>query len=77
MSQNNATRFLSIVKQDRALKERIKAASEPAVFIKIAKERGYDFTVEELENELSKLSEEELAAIVNPGIAPRQHIYPR
>jgi predicted ribosomally synthesized peptide with nif11-like leader len=77
MSQNNATRFLSIVKQDRALKERIKATSEPEVFIKIAKDRGYDFTVEELQTELSKLSEEELAAIVNPGIAPRQHIYPR
>ncbi|MEC4815775.1 MAG: Nif11-like leader peptide family natural product precursor [Scytonema sp. PMC 1069.18] len=77
MAQQNAAQFFNAVKQDRAFQERLKAASEPEAFIKIAKERGYDFTVEELQLELSKLSEEELAGIVNPGIAPRQHIYPR
>lgn len=77
MAQSKAAQLFKAIKQDQAFKERLKAVSEPEAFIKIAKERGYDFTVEELEVELSKLSEEELAAIVNPGMAPRQHIYPR
>jgi predicted ribosomally synthesized peptide with nif11-like leader len=77
MAQKNAAELFKAVKQDQVFQERLKAASKPEAFIKIAKERGYDFTVDELQIELSKLSEEELAAIVNPGIAPRQHIYPR
>lgn len=77
MTQNHAAQLFKAVKQDQAFQERLKAATNPEAFIKIAKERGYNFTVEELETEISKLSEEELAAIVNPGIAPRIHIYPR
>jgi predicted ribosomally synthesized peptide with nif11-like leader len=77
MAQENAARLFKAVREDQALKARLKAASEPETFIKIAQERGYDFTEEELQNEISKLSEEELAAIINPGIAPRQHIHPR
>jgi predicted ribosomally synthesized peptide with nif11-like leader len=77
MAQKNAAQLLNAVKQDQALKERLKATSNPDAFIKIAQERGYNFTVEELENELSKLSEAELAAILNPGMSPRYHIHPR
>ncbi|MGJ5675951.1 MAG: Nif11-like leader peptide family natural product precursor [Nostochopsis sp.] len=77
MTQNNAAQLFKAVKQDQALKEKLKAAANPEAFITIAQERGYDFTVEELETELSKLSSEELAAIVNPGVRPRLHIYPR
>ena len=77
MTQTNAAELFKTVKQDQVLKERLKAATNPEAFIKIAKERGYDFTVKELQTEISKLSEEELAGIVNPGIAPRSHIYPR
>ncbi|MBW4636616.1 MAG: Nif11-like leader peptide family RiPP precursor [Iphinoe sp. HA4291-MV1] len=77
MAQKNAAQLFKAVKLDQALKERLKAAADPETFIKIAQERGYDFTVEELQTELSKLSSEELAAIVNPGVAPRFHIYPR
>ncbi|MGI2907193.1 Nif11-like leader peptide family natural product precursor [Tolypothrix sp. VBCCA 56010] len=77
MAQKNAAGLFKAVKLDQALKQKIKAASNPEAFIKIAKEHGYNFTVEELETEISKLSEEELAAIVNPGIAPRYHINPR
>jgi predicted ribosomally synthesized peptide with nif11-like leader len=77
MSKTNAAQLLKAVKQDQALKERLKAVSNPEAFIKIAKESGYDFTVEELENELSKLSEADIAAIVNPGMSPRYHIHPR
>ena len=77
MAQENATRFFKAAHRDAALKARLKATTEPANFIKIAQERGYNFTVEELDTEISKLSPEELAAVVNPGIAPRRHIMPR
>ncbi|MCC5628831.1 Nif11-like leader peptide family natural product precursor [Nostoc sphaeroides] len=77
MTQQNATRLFQAVKQDQALQQRLKATANPEAFVKIAQERGYDFSVEELESEISKLSEEDLAAIVNPGWGNRRHIYPR
>ncbi|OUL20220.1 Nif11-like leader peptide family natural product precursor [Nostoc sp. 106C] len=77
MPQKNAAQLFKAVKQDQALKERLKATANPDAFIQIAKERGYDFTVEELEAEIDRLSEEDLAAIVNPGWGPRRHIHPR
>ncbi|OUL25509.1 Nif11-like leader peptide family natural product precursor [Nostoc sp. T09] len=77
MPQKNAAQLFKAVKQDQALKERLKATANPDAFIQIAKERGYEFTVEELESEIDKLSEEDLASIVNPGWGPRRHIHPR
>ena len=77
MTQQNATRLFEAVKQDQALQQRLKATANPEAFVKIAQERGYDFNVEELESEISKLSEEDLAAIVNPGWGNRRHINPR
>ncbi|MBE9003684.1 Nif11-like leader peptide family RiPP precursor [Fortiea sp. LEGE XX443] len=77
MTRQNAAQLLKAVKEDQALKERLKATANPEAFIKIAKERGYDFTIEEIEAEIDKLSEEDLAAIVNPGWGLRRHINPR
>jgi predicted ribosomally synthesized peptide with nif11-like leader len=77
MTQQNAARLFQAVKQDHALQQRLKATADPEAFIKIAQERGYDFTATELDSEISKLSEEDLAAIVNPGWGTRRHIYPR
>jgi predicted ribosomally synthesized peptide with nif11-like leader len=77
MTQQNAARLFRAVKQDQALQQRLKATDDPEAFIKIAQERGYDFTARELDTEISKLSEEDLAAIVNPGWGTRRHIYPR
>ncbi|MEA5565853.1 MULTISPECIES: Nif11-like leader peptide family natural product precursor [unclassified Anabaena] len=77
MTQQNATQLLQAVKEDQALQARLKATDNPEAFIKIAKESGYDFTIEELEAEISQLSDEELAAIVNPGWGTRRHIHPR
>ncbi|AUB41318.1 putative protein family, nitrogen fixation [Nostoc flagelliforme CCNUN1] len=77
MTQQNATRLFEAVKKDQALQQRLKATANPEAFVKIAQERGYDFSVEELESEISKLSEEDLAAIVNPGWGNRRHINPR
>ncbi len=77
MGQKNAAQLFKAVKQDNALQEKLKAATDPDAFIQIAQERGYHFTPEELQAEIDKLSEEELAAVINPGIAPRHHILPR
>jgi predicted ribosomally synthesized peptide with nif11-like leader len=77
MTQQNATRLFQAVKEDQALQQKLKATDDPQAFIKIAQERGYDFTVEELDSEINKLSEEDLAAIVNPGWGTRRHLNPR
>ncbi len=37
----------------------------------------HELPSEELQTELNKMSASELAAIVNPGVAPRLHIIPR
>lgn len=77
MPQENAARFFKAIGKDEALKARLKAADDPETFIKIAAERGYNFTVAELDQEISKLSDEEFAAVINPGVSPRQHLTPR
>lgn len=77
MTQQNATRLFEAVKQDQALQQRLKATANPEAFVKIAQERGYDFSVEELDSEINKLSEEDLAAIINPGWGNRRHLNPR
>jgi predicted ribosomally synthesized peptide with nif11-like leader len=77
MAQEHAARFFKAVQKDEALKQKLKVTTDPETFIKIAEGRGYQFTIAELENAISKLSEEELAAVINPGIAPRRHIMPR
>lgn len=77
MAQENAARFFKAIRQDEALQAKLKATTDPETFIKIAESRGYQFTVKELETEISKLSAEEMAAVINPGIAPRRHIVPR
>ena len=77
MAQETAARFFKAVQQDQALKDKLKATTDPETFIKIAEGRGYHFTLEDLETAISKLSPEELATVVNPGIAPRRHIMPR
>lgn len=77
MTQENAARLFKAVQHDEGLKAKLKATNDPQSFMKIAEERGYHFTTEELEAELSKLSPEALAAVVNPGVAPRRHIMPR
>ena len=77
MAQENAARFFKAIRLDEALQAKLKATTDPDTFIKIAESRGYQFTVKELETEISKLSAEEMAAVINPGIAPRRHIVPR
>lgn len=77
MTQEKAAQLFKAVQKDEALKAKLKATNDAESFLKIAEQRGYKFTLEELQAELGKLSDEELAEIVNPGIAPRRHIVPR
>ncbi|MBP5975376.1 Nif11-like leader peptide family natural product precursor [Brasilonema sp. CT11] len=75
MSQ--VTDFLAAAKKDEALRKQLKAAMDNHGFVKIAQDKGYNFTAEELQTELNSMSEEEVAEIVNPGIAPREHLKPQ
>lgn len=77
MSEENAARIYKKVEQAHAQQEREKALSNPEAFIVLAKARGYNFTVKDLEAQLSQLSDEDVADIFNPGIAPRRHLFPR
>ncbi len=77
MRPQKTAKLLEAVKEDQALQARLKATDNPEAFIEIARESGYDFTIEELEEEISQLSDEDLAAIVNPGWGNRRHIHPR
>lgn len=77
MTQGNAAQFFKALQKDEALQAKLKATTDPETFIKIAEGRGYHFTVAELEAEIAKLSPEQLAAVINPGVAPRRHLMPR
>lgn len=76
MSQTAVAAFLQTVKQDPTLKVKLRAAVDMGSCLKVAQASGYDFTPEELEFELSHYSQEELAEMINPGIAPRRHLNP-
>ena len=77
MTQEHAARFFKAVLQDEALQARLKATTEPEAFIQIAADRGYKFTVAELDAQISQLTPEEMAAVINPGISPRRRLMPR
>lgn len=80
MARKNAISFMKVVKQDAALEEELKvtkATTDPKTYVKIAQEHGYQFTTGELQAVLSQMSQEELAIVANPGMAPRRHLEPR
>jgi predicted ribosomally synthesized peptide with nif11-like leader len=77
MSQTSATEFLSSAKQNTNLREKLKAALDLNRCIEIANNAGFDFTLLELQTELSQLSDEAVAEILNPGVYPRQHLNPQ
>jgi predicted ribosomally synthesized peptide with nif11-like leader len=77
MAQVPVTQFFAAVKQDEALKAKCQATTDAKTCVQLAEDWGYRFTPEELQAELSKLPEEALAELVNPGIAPRRHLNPR
>jgi predicted ribosomally synthesized peptide with nif11-like leader len=77
MTQENAARFFKSIKEDQELQQKCKAITDAESFVKMAEQRGYSFTTEELEKALDELPPEEVAATINPGVGPRQHILPR
>jgi predicted ribosomally synthesized peptide with nif11-like leader len=80
MSQATVNQFITAVKEDPSLMAELNAATDVDSYYKIAQDHGYFFTSEELQAELSQESQEELAGIeelagmVNPGMAPRKHL---
>ncbi len=77
MTEENAARIYKKVEQAQAQQERQKALSDPKAFISMAQAKGYAFTVKDLKTQLSKLSDEEVAGILNPGIGVRRHLFPK
>jgi predicted ribosomally synthesized peptide with nif11-like leader len=80
MARKSVIQFMKAVKRDAALEEEFKAAkatADPKTYVKIAEAHGYHFTTGELQTVLSEMSEEELAIVANPGMAPRRHLQPR
>jgi len=77
MSQEGVARFFKMIQKDEVLLAKLKATDDPETFVNIATERGYDFTIEQLQAEIKKLSSEEMAVVINPGVGPRRHLVPR
>ena len=74
MANTDITKFLHTVQHDEALKQQFKAAPDLQACLNIALQSGHTFTAAELQAGLNRLSEEQLAEIVNPGVAPRRHL---
>ncbi|VEP16685.1 conserved hypothetical protein [Hyella patelloides LEGE 07179] len=77
MTAENAARIYKKVEQAQAQQEIQKALSNPEAFIKLALARGYAFTIKDFKTQLSKLSDEDVAGIFNPGIGLRRHLFPK
>lgn len=76
MTQKNVNQFFSDLRQNQALQQRLKSIRHPEIFLQVTKEFGYSFTLDDLQLIALQLPEEGLAAILNPGIAPRRHLMP-
>ena len=77
MAKQNAARIYKNLEESYSQQERQKALRDPEAFIRLASSIGYDFTVQDLETQLSELSDEDVASIFNPGIPPRRHLFPK
>ncbi len=77
MTMGNAAHIYKKVQHAHSTEERQIALSDPEAFVKLAMNRGHQLTVEDLETQLNQLSDEDVAAIFNPGIPPRLHLFPR
>jgi len=76
MMPKNLNHFFTALNQDLDFKQRLKAADQPEIFLQVTQEYGYTFTKDDLQRIVQELPEEELAAVLNPGIAPRRHLIP-
>lgn len=76
MKQTSVSRFLADAQQNAALRQQLKAANTIESCVAIAESYGHQLSGEELQSELDQMTKEELAEIINPGVAPRIHIKP-
>lgn len=76
MMQTSLNQFFTALSQDFDFKQRLKAAKQPDIFLQVTQEYGYSFTKDDLQEIVQELPEEELAAVLNPGVAPRRHLVP-
>ena len=58
MSRESADLFLEAATQDAILRDKLKAASNPDEFVKIAEALGYSFTTQELKSVVRENSEQ-------------------
>ena len=62
MSEEQLEAFLAKVKDDQSVQEKLKAAKSPEDVVVIAKEYGYELTLDKI-TEVRKLSNEELEEV--------------
>ncbi|MEY3297473.1 MAG: hypothetical protein RLZZ597_733 [Cyanobacteriota bacterium] len=69
MSQTHVVRLFRDAQADPSLKERLNVSSNPAEFVRLAQQFGYDFTIEEWQAS-TRFSVEELKCELSeiPGI---------
>lgn len=62
MTQDQLLAFLSAVQADTSLSDKLKAAADKDAVVAVAKEAGFEISINELTLSLSEVSEEELEA---------------
>lgn len=77
MNQQNAAKLYTAIQEQQTLTEQKQAEEKIKNFLAMAEKRGYHYTEAEIKTELSHLSAEELASLINPGVGPRHHLLPR
>jgi hypothetical protein len=75
--QGNAAHFFSHVEREEDRQLRQKALDNPIYFISLAKQQGYQLSLDHIEDEIAQLSTEKIASIWNPGIGARRHLIRR
>jgi predicted ribosomally synthesized peptide with nif11-like leader len=77
MAMRNVSNFFTIVKNDNSLQKRIRTATNLNTIVEIAEGYDYQFTSTELASFLEKITNQDLAPAINPGIGNRLHLSPR
>ena len=67
MSEEQLKAFLEKVKADTSLQEKLKAAADSDAVLAIAKDAGFNISIDDLKNAQSKISEEELEDVTGGG----------
>jgi hypothetical protein len=75
--QGNAAQFFSTVEREEDRQLRQRALENPIFFISLAKQQGYQLSLERIKDEINQLSSEKIASIWNPGIGARRHLIRR